>query len=49
MAYVKIFKAADDSQVSEAPAITNAVEAVLRADEDEVGEWERLYALGGEL
>lgn len=45
MAYIKIFFASDDSQVSEAPATENAVEFTLRADQNEVGSWIKLYAL----
>lgn len=45
MAYIKLFFASDDSQVSEAPTLTNAVEFTLRADLDEEGSWIKLYAL----
>ncbi len=45
MAYIKLFKASDDSQISEAPTTTNAVSFTLRADLNEVGSWQRLFAL----
>ena len=45
MAYIKLFKASDDSQVSEAPTTTNAVSFTLRADQNQVGSYQRLYAL----
>jgi len=45
MAYIKLFKASDDSQVSAAPTTTNAVSFTLRADLNEVGSYQKLYAL----
>lgn len=45
MAYIKIFFAADDVQVSEAPTTTHAVTFTLRADQNEVGSWVKLYGL----
>lgn len=45
MAYIKLFKASDDSQVSASPTTTNAVSFTLRADQNEVGSFQRLYAL----
>ncbi|MDV2988577.1 MAG: hypothetical protein P3T54_00225 [Dehalogenimonas sp.] len=45
MGYIKIFKASDDSQVSASPVLTNAVTATLRADQNEIGAFEKLYAL----
>lgn len=45
MAYIKLFRTADDVQVSEAPTTTNAVSFTLRADLNEVGGYISLYAL----
>ena len=45
MAYIKLFFASNDVQVSEAPTTTNAVSFTLRADLNEVGSGIRLYAL----
>ena len=45
MAYIKIFFAADDVQVSAAPTTTNAITFTLRADQNEEGTPVRLYAL----
>lgn len=45
MAYIKLFRTADDVQVSEAPTTTNAVSFTLRADLNEVGNYIGLYAL----
>ena len=45
MAYIKLFFASNDVQVSESPTMTNAVEFTLRADQDEVGSYIKLYAL----
>jgi hypothetical protein len=45
MAYIKLFKAADDSEISTAPTLTNAVLFSLHANLDEVGTWQKLYAL----
>ena len=44
MAYIKLFHNSD-VQVSEAPTTTNAVSFTLRADQDEVGSYQKLYAL----
>lgn len=45
MAYIKLFFASNDVQVSEAPTLTNAVTFTLRADQNEVGSYIKLYAL----
>ena len=45
MSYIKLFKATDDSQISVAPTTTNAVTFTLRADTNEVGAYQKLYAL----
>ena len=45
MAYISLFFAVDDTQVSAPPTLTNSVEFTLRADQNEVGDWVRLYAL----
>ena len=45
MAYIKLFYASDDVQVSESPTLTNAVTFSLRADNNEEGSYVRLYAL----
>ena len=45
MAYIKLFFASNDVQVSESPTLTNAVEFTLRADQNEVGSYVKLYAL----
>jgi len=44
MAHLNIYKASDDSIVSSAGTLTNAVEFTLRADLSETGEI-RLYAM----
>ncbi len=44
MAYIKLFHN-NDVQVSESPTLTNAVAVTLRADQNEVGAYEKLYAL----
>ena len=43
MAYIKIYKASDDSEVSSAPTTTNAVTFTLRADQSEEGTPIELY------
>ena len=43
MAYIKIYKASDDSEVSSAPTTTNAVTFTLRADQNEEGTAQELY------
>lgn len=43
MAYIKMFKASDDSQVSESGTTTNAVTFTLRADQNEEGTAQELY------
>lgn len=48
MAYIKIFKASNDSEVSPPPATTNAVKYTLRADLNDIGEWIKLYLLADE-
>lgn len=45
MAYIKIYKASDDSVVTAAPGTANAVTFTLRSDQNEVGSFQRLYAL----
>lgn len=45
MAYIKLFKAIDGSQISASPTTTNAVSFTLRADQNEVGAFQRIYAL----
>lgn len=44
MAFIKLYFASDDTQVSESPSLTDAVEFTLRADQNEVGDPIRLYA-----
>ena len=44
MAYIKIYKASDDSEVSSAPTTTNAVTFTLRAVQSEEGTAQELYA-----
>ena len=44
MSFIKLYFADDDTQVSESPSLTNAVEFTLRADQNEVGDPIRLYA-----
>ncbi len=43
MAYIKMFFDSDDTQVSEAPTTTDAVEFTLRADQNEEGTPIALY------
>jgi hypothetical protein len=43
--YIKLYFAANDQEVSEAPTTTHAVEFTLRADQNQIGSWIRLYAL----
>ena len=45
MAYIKMFRASDDQQISAAPTLTNAVSFTLRADNNEVGAFVKLYCL----
>lgn len=45
MGYIKLFHSVGDVQVSESPTLTNAVTVTLRADQNEVGAYEKLYAL----
>jgi len=42
--YVTVYFAADDTPVSEAPSLDNAVRFTLRLDLNQVGEWVELYA-----
>jgi hypothetical protein len=44
-AYIKLFFASNDVQLSEHPTTTNAITFTLRADLNEVGTAVRLYAL----
>jgi len=41
--HIKMFKASDDSQVSESPTTINVPSFTLRADQNEVGTAEELY------
>ena len=43
MAYIKLYKASNDSEVSSAPTTTNAVTFTLRADQAEEGTAQELY------
>jgi hypothetical protein len=45
MPYIKLFKATDDSEISVSPTTTNAVSFTLRPDTNEVGAYQKLYAL----
>ena len=45
MAYIKLFFAVGDSQVSESPSQVNPVAFTLRADQNEEGAPIRLYAM----
>lgn len=44
MSYIKVYFAGDDTEVSVAPLTINAVKFILRADQNQVGEWVELYA-----
>ena len=44
-AYIKMYFASGDVQVSEAPTLTNAVAFTLRADLDEVGTPIKMYVI----